>query len=1107
VPGPLSLDRAAGSRGGAAERERDSLRVLLDDPVARDAPEPPVPLPLASVTAVLVVHDGLRWLPDVLAAVAAQTRQPDRLVAVDTGSVDAGPALLVSSPATVATVVTLPRATGFGAAVAAGLDTLEVPPDEPEPWVWLLHDDCAPEPACLEELLRAAGATRGVGVLGPKVRDWDDPRRLVEAGLTVDRAGRRVTGLEAVELDQGQHDALRDVLAVGSAGALVRRSTWEQLHGTDPDLPLFRDDVDLCWRVGLAGQRVVLAPAAVVRHARAVATGLRAADAVAGAPRRNDRAHGLRIQLANAGFLAFALGLPRLVVAGMLRSAGYLLTRRPHLAREEAAAAGGLLLHLPRLVRARRWRAGQRAGPASAVTALLQPRGARLQARAGAAADWLASGGDAAATLAGPPGGLETGPVAEDEELLPADDASRLRRVLTRPGLLLTVALGLLTLLAGHSLLGGGVLAGGRLLPPTLGASDLWSSWAATWHPGPFGGSPTPAAPWTPWLALLSGATLGRVSLAVDLLLLGCVPAAGLAAWRASRALAAGTGVRIWAATTYAVLPVATGSVARGRFDTAVALVAAPALLAAGHRLLAGEPSSGGWRRGWALGLLLAAASAFAPPLFPLAAALLLICAAIVGVAGRSLRPAAAVLLPLLVPPVLALPWLPRLVADPAVLLTGLGRPGGVAGIGVRTAPTGVDLLTLHAVGDGGAGVPPAWVLVPLLALALAALARTAPLRRRAALALWGVALAALGAAVLASRARVPGDAPGGDTGWAGPALAVGGAAVVGAAVLAAQDLRRRLGRRSFGWRQLSAGLLVAAALPVPLLLAGSWLQRGAGMPLARRDVALLPLDVLADAAAADPRQRVLVLRREPLGAVRYDLRGLAGARLGDEELVSSPAAGGLLRALAADLATARGTDAAETLATFDVSVVAVPGDARTPLTDALDAQPALSRRPTRSHVSLWRTTVPTARLQVLGPGLAAAAGQAAAATTGTGRGPDRAALAAEPPLALDSGPEGARVALAAGPEGRLLVLSEAADPGWVASVDGRPLARRTAWGWAQSFALPATGGTLEVHRRSEARHLLLVGQALALLIVAVLAAPSLGADRNTLDVAPAATA
>ena len=66
------------------------------------------------VSAVIVAHDGARWLPRLLATLEGQTRLPDRLVAVDTGSRDDTPGLLVRALGPEA-VVTTGRDVGFAA--------------------------------------------------------------------------------------------------------------------------------------------------------------------------------------------------------------------------------------------------------------------------------------------------------------------------------------------------------------------------------------------------------------------------------------------------------------------------------------------------------------------------------------------------------------------------------------------------------------------------------------------------------------------------------------------------------------------------------------------------------------------------------------------------------------------------------------------------------------------------------------------------------------------------------------------------------------------------------------------------------------------------------
>ncbi|MGH3743904.1 MAG: glycosyltransferase family 2 protein, partial [Mycobacteriales bacterium] len=269
----------------AAEAERRAIfaSLLAADPFEDEQPEPPEGPP-PYVTAVLVCHDGDPWLPTTLAALRLQTRQPERVVAVDTGSVDASTRILTRAFGS-SRLVRLPRDSGYGTAVEAALQTQEVHAAERagrREWIWLLHDDSAPDPTALERLLDHAARNPSIAVLGAKAVDWSHPDRLVDVGLSTDGAGRRETSLEHAELDQGQHDQPRDVLAVGTAGALVRRETWDALDGFDPGLPILREDIDFGWRARRSGRRVVVVPAARVRHARATLSGQRESTHVRG---------------------------------------------------------------------------------------------------------------------------------------------------------------------------------------------------------------------------------------------------------------------------------------------------------------------------------------------------------------------------------------------------------------------------------------------------------------------------------------------------------------------------------------------------------------------------------------------------------------------------------------------------------------------------------------------------------------------------------------------------------------------------------------------------------------------------------------------------------
>jgi GT2 family glycosyltransferase len=232
------------------------------------------------ITALLVVHDGATWLPEVVASITSQSRSADQILAIDTGSRDASAKLLKGARIP---TVTLDRATSFGQAIQYGLSQLPAPIEGVEEWLWILHDDCALDPRALEELLAALSDRPNIVMAGPKLLGWHDRTHLLEVGISIATNGSRWTGLEPHEYDQGQHDGNHEVLSVSTAAALIRRDVFEELGGFDVNLELFRDDVDFGWRVHTAGHSVLAVTSAIGFHAQAASSERRAID-IAGAP-------------------------------------------------------------------------------------------------------------------------------------------------------------------------------------------------------------------------------------------------------------------------------------------------------------------------------------------------------------------------------------------------------------------------------------------------------------------------------------------------------------------------------------------------------------------------------------------------------------------------------------------------------------------------------------------------------------------------------------------------------------------------------------------------------------------------------------------------------
>ncbi|MCP3760348.1 glycosyltransferase family 2 protein [Streptomyces sp. TBY4] len=1038
---------------------------------AAAAPE----FPRHVVTAVLVAHDGSRWLPRTLAGLLGQERPAQNLVAADTGSADDS-ARLLGEALGEDRVLHLARRTGFGAAVDEAVRTAgtltpeelpylkrpsgwdpvsrtwrddnydlpELPHGEPVQWLWLLHDDCAPEPDALAELLRVADENPDAAVIGPKLRGWYDKKQLLEVGVTIARSGRRWTGLDRREQDQGQHDQVQPVLSVSSAGMLIRRDVYDALGGFDRRLPLMRDDVDLCWRVQSAGHSVLIAPDAVLRHAEASARERRTVDCVgrsAASPHRVDKAGAVYTLLANSSGRALPYVLLRILFGTVLRTLAYLVGKAPGQAVDEITGLLATLLRPGRILGARR-RRGRAAVPAKELRPLFPPPGASLRANAEQLAGYFGADADSESAAAGRHGGaVESGPGGDDADYLEIEQFARLKRIARKPAPVLFGLLLLVSLIACRSLLGGGSLMGGALLPAPDGGLDLWRVYADDWQP--VGTGTTAGGP--PYLAVLGALAtllLGSTDTALTLLLVCSVPLAGLTAYFASRPLVESRLLRAWAAVAYAFLPAVTGALAGGRLGTAVLAILLPLIARSAVAAFGFGEGEGSWRSTWTYTLLLTLATAFTPVVWPLAALL--------GAAALVLRRAhwktygPRLLATLGVPLLVLAPWSLSLLTQPGAFLREAGLPYGAG------SATALDLLGISPGGPRTAG---GLILLGVVLAALAALLRAD--RQFAVRTAWATALAALVLAVLVNR-----------TTWAGPATLVYGLALLAAAVIGADGAKERVAARSFGWRQPLAALIALAAAVGPLVGAAGWMLSGAAGPLERRDPVQVPAFVAEESGNRD-QARTLVIGADSPAALSYSLVRGSGGRLGDAELAAGAGSDARLDKVVSSLVAGSGADQTDQLGGFAIRYVLVRDGAPQEIGRVLDATPGLSRLSKLEGSALWRVDRQVARAVIVSgkPG--------------------------EAPIPVASGPVEAHTKIPAGEAGRVLRIADQAGPGWRATLDGKPLKAKTLDGWAQGFELPADAGRLDlVHEDSLTRTAWHWAQGLLALVLLVMALP-----------------
>lgn len=817
------------------------------------------------VTAILVVHDGAMWLPEVVASLASQTRPIDFTLAVDTHSADMSSKLLRNARVV---SLTMPRDTGFGAAVSAGLETLPKKSDQTE-WIWLMHDDCAPQPGALVALLNAVEDRPQVAIAGPKLRGWYDRSHLLEAGVSIANNGARWTGLEPYEYDQGQHDGVREVLSVSTAGMLIRRDVFEELGGFDPNLTLFRDDVDLGWRAQVAGYSVIAVTDAVAFHAEAAASERRKVDVKSGAFKRPmilDRRNAAYVLLTNSSWWLLPWLSIQMLFSAMLRAGGYLLAKLPGYASDEVLAVALLLVRPGLILEARNFRKKKRMISARVISRFIPPRWSQLRlgllrASESIRQSLLPARLEVAGHLNVP---------SEDEDLLAPVPLNFWRGAFRRPGVLGVVALVAITSLwSAHRY---GSLVGGALPGSPLGASDLWRKYGESWHQVGMGSS-TATPTWILIVAILSTLFFGK-AFALLTFLFWIAPLLFMwSMYSLLRKISRNAWLIMGASFSYAMSPVAIAAINSGRLGTIAALIIGPRITFFLTRMRKVEEIY--WREIFGFSLLLGALTAFSFQAF-MGIALIYILGLALDVRDfrrgsnrplllRRLSKRATLIV---TPFALCLPWSFEALVHPSRLLMepGLLIPGGGPNLAFLANP-------------GGPGSLPWWILSPV-AFVLIISALSSGMARTFA----EIGLAFLLIATLLSVLTISGHSGAkSEILWTGSLLAYATIASLCAGVVILHGLRQKLANVRFHYRHILAGLAIGTTIFYGLSASIWVITSGATSPVRANHPGVLPPFL-----AVTPGVKTLVLRNisgSKADTISYFIARESDAMLADPDI------------------------------------------------------------------------------------------------------------------------------------------------------------------------------------------------------------------------------
>lgn len=218
-----------------------------------------------AVTLIVVAHDSADHLPRCLACVAAQTHVAERILVYDTascdGSADVAEAVIEADERLRgrAEVRRLQTNVGFAAANNLGIAAADTP------LFALLNPDAFAEPEWLARLVAAAAEHPEAAAFGsrqmlegrPGIIDGLGDR--CHAGGIVWRSGH---GRQFVNEDRRD----REIFSACAAAAVYRTAAVRAVGGFDEAFFCYVEDIDLGFRLRLAGHSARLVADAVVHH-------------------------------------------------------------------------------------------------------------------------------------------------------------------------------------------------------------------------------------------------------------------------------------------------------------------------------------------------------------------------------------------------------------------------------------------------------------------------------------------------------------------------------------------------------------------------------------------------------------------------------------------------------------------------------------------------------------------------------------------------------------------------------------------------------------------------------------------------------------------------
>ena len=226
----------------------------------------PTPLDSSPKIAIVILNwNGRKFLQQFLPSVVATQYANLELVVADNGSSDDSLEFLAANYPNIR-IIQLNKNYGFAKGYNEALKMVTAP------YYLLLNSDVEVQPGWIQPMIKLLESDNTIAACQPKILSYHHRHYFEYAGAAggwLDKYGypfAKGRVFDICEEDKGQYDQSEPVFWASGAALFIRSNVFHEMKGFDEYFFAHQEEIDLCWRIQLAGYRIYSCPASVVYH-------------------------------------------------------------------------------------------------------------------------------------------------------------------------------------------------------------------------------------------------------------------------------------------------------------------------------------------------------------------------------------------------------------------------------------------------------------------------------------------------------------------------------------------------------------------------------------------------------------------------------------------------------------------------------------------------------------------------------------------------------------------------------------------------------------------------------------------------------------------------